>query len=272
MQHDRSARILWIFSVAVAACTGSAKAPEDSATGSGTGGGSSMPLPRMEMQTGAGGMQTMMSMPRTDASTVQTGGPADAGVDSGRASPHDASTTDGGTDAGGQNVTDPLCANRAGHCVKVCEGGACDCHCDCRSDAECGITSTPNVCVAAGDPIPPCCGTGPQCGPTRSCSGLGADLICSSGPCASCVPPCTSDDYCGQGYRCGSDKLCVYKRCDGDGFACPARSHCEATDANADVHGCLHDGCSSDEDCAPGACVNGRCHDAPGSCQPTLCA
>jgi hypothetical protein len=271
MQEDRLIRIALILSITLAACSAREKKPDHAADAtSGTGTGGSAP-PAMQMQHGAGGAQGSVSMPTGDASTVQTGGPADAAVHAGNdASHHDPMS--GGTDAGSQASIDPLCANQSGHCVKVCEGGVCNCHCDCHSTAECGMRATPFVCTASDDPIPPCCGTGQQCGPTRPCTAFGADFVCSVGPCASCVPPCPNDEYCGEGYRCGDDKLCVFKRCDSDGFACPARSHCDATNTASDVHGCLHDACSSDTDCTPGACVNGRCHDAPGSCRPTLCA
>lgn len=163
------------------------------------------------------------------------------------------------------------CAGRPGHCVTVCQAGQCDCHCDCRSDLECGVSADQFICVAPDEPTPPCCGTGPQCGTSSAAAGCRSGLVCTGGSCGQCRPPCTTDSGCGDGYRCDASGLCLRKRCDRDGFVCPDKSACDATNPAADSHGCLHTGCSSDSECAPGVCLNKRCALAAGRCVPTRC-
>jgi hypothetical protein len=184
----------------------------------------------------------------------------------------------GGGPAGGQagaSNSDSACSAFPGHCVQVCDadGINCPCKCDCRRDTDCQHLSPAVVCVPPGEPSPPCCGTGPQCGPGRGCPQFsGNATLCTGGPCASCVPPCTSDSACGDGLRCNADQLCVRKRCDTDGYPCAAHSTCSGADPNADSRGCLHDKCATDADCKPGTCVDGRCAEGPGRCVPTSCA
>jgi hypothetical protein len=183
----------------------------------------------------------------------------------------------GGKVGGGQAgawSSDPACNSFPGHCIKVCDadGINCPCNCDCRLDVDCQRLSPAVACVPLHEPSPPCCGTGPQCGPGRGCPKVsGTATLCSGGPCASCVPPCMSDSGCGDGLRCNADQLCIRKRCDTDGYPCAAHSACSGADPNADSRGCLHDRCATDADCEPGACVNGRCADGPGRCVPTSC-
>jgi hypothetical protein len=171
----------------------------------------------------------------------------------------------------GGSSEDLNCASRPGHCVTVCQAGQCDCHCDCRSDLECGVSADQFICVAPDEPTPPCCGTAPQCGTSSAAPGCGSGLVCTGGSCGQCRPPCTTDPACGDGYRCDASGLCLRKRCDRGGFVCPDKSACDATNPAADSHGCLHTGCSSDSECAPGVCLNKRCALAAGRCVPTRC-
>jgi hypothetical protein len=167
----------------------------------------------------------------------------------------------------------PTCQG-AGHCVQLCQGGVCSCHCDCRSDAQCGGSQLDGqICVPVTEPAPPCCGTRPMCSNDTECSPgqQGQAFICSGAGCGLCRPACTNDSFCGDGLACRSSGHCAPKGCKTDGYTCPAHSHCDENGANVDQHGCAHDACATDKDCQEGACVNGRCYDSPGRCAPTRC-
>lgn len=204
----------------------------------------------------------------------QSGGAANGGTGNGGVGSGGLSGTGAATGSGGAPVVDPDCEGLQGRCVKVCQSGECDCHCDCGEDADCTADGAPGVCVPPGEPAPPCCGAGPQCGPGAPCGATssGEQMICSTGPCAVCVPPCRDDAFCGDGNVCSGTGLCAPARCDADGFACSGGSVCDASSPESDSHGCLHAVCASDSDCESGACVNGRCYAVAGRCVPTGCA
>ena len=206
----------------------------------------------------------------------------DSGGATGGASGSGGTASSGGSEATGGNVVSGTggadggirCDYLPGRCTVVCEAGQCQCQCDCGAESDCTRQSPAYACVPPGEPAPPCCGTGPMCSTSQDCGTLGdgTPMLCTGGLCASCIPPCVDDAWCGDGYRCGTDGLCARARCDTDGFACPAHSTCDGQNPESDSHGCLHDPCTTDSDCSQGACVNGRCWDAAGSCSPILCA
>lgn len=161
-----------------------------------------------------------------------------------------------------------------GHCVQLCEDGACSCQCDCRSDAQCGgQPADGEICVPSSEPAPSCCGTRPVCSTDTECARTqqGPAWICNANGCGSCQPPCANDASCGDGSACRTDGHCTLKSCKSDGYVCPAHSHCGGSGTMVDQHGCVHDACATDKDCQSGACVNGRCFDSPGRCVPTSC-
>jgi hypothetical protein len=142
----------------------------------------------------------------------------------------------------------------------------------CSSGADCG----PDEGCFDGDEV--VCGMAPQegcgsdadCFTGQSCSAI-ADGCSQDGVGSACQAPCTGDEACGPGFRCGPTGGCEVIPCeDGD---CRAGEVCDpsAIPAETPVHGrhagCVAVSCAADPDCPDAAfCVNGSCGPNPGAC------
>jgi len=135
----------------------------------------------------------------------------------------------------------------------------------CRESADC--TQTPYLdcippggslgCgVCFGDPIPPCTSD-------SECQTDGRVMICDvADPCCSldakgCIPGCMDGAGCSAGEACVAHR-CVPISCQSDAD-CPPDFGCTGGR-------CLRKNCSTDVTCS-GACVNGSCYSAPGTCE-----
>lgn len=120
---------------------------------------------------------------------------------------------------------------------RVCQ--ACLTDTDCASPKpHCAFTGGVSSCVA--------------CASTSDC----ATGVCSSG---TCIAGCTSDAQCGSPLlECSAVKRCEARSCASD-EACPPNAAC--------VTGhCQRRACTGDQQCDQGACVNGACYEAKGTC------
>jgi len=155
--------------------------------------------------------------------------------------------------------------------LAACSAGAGDA---CRSDDECAADlycvgpNAPNVCGMAPREG---CATDADCFGGTVCHAI-HDFCSPDGVGSECRPPCDVS-VCESGFRCNGAGACEPLPCD-EGFACPAHERCDAATAHADVpvhqrtQGCVDIACANDGNCPAGkACVNGSCHDGPGTCR-----
>ncbi|UQA54736.1 Dickkopf N-terminal cysteine-rich domain-containing protein [Polyangium aurulentum] len=147
-------------------------------------------------------------------------------------------------------------------------GDACRSDDECASDLYCAGPNDPNVC---GIPPREGCATDADCFGGAVCHVVG-DVCSPDGMGSECGPPCDASN-CGSGLRCNAAGACEPLPCD-EGFACPSHQRCDVATAHAGgpVHGrtqgCVNISCANDTDCPTAkACVNGSCHDGPGTCR-----
>lgn len=147
----------------------------------------------------------------------------------------------------------------------------------CRDAAGCDsiescVPPGVSVCGGACQITPDECDADADCPDDHICLEHRVACACDAGVGHSCVPRCTADG-CEDGFTCSDAGWCEPARCT-DGFACAHNMRCldepplGFPDPNVDVHGCERLACEGDADCDCGACVEGRCYDGPGVCEP----
>ncbi len=141
----------------------------------------------------------------------------------------------------------------------------------CTSSASCGEGT---VCVPSGTP--------PGCGACRELPHeCDADAECEDGVCVTipadsctcggvagsvCEPDCRlRDGACDADSVCTASGRCEARSCHA-GWECPANTRCDLM-VDRDAHGCGRVLCSTSADCDCGVCLDGACHDGPGSCR-----
>jgi hypothetical protein len=80
-----------------------------------------------------------------------------------------------------------------------------------------------------------------------------------------CAPKCEADS-CGRGATCNAmTGICEPFTCSGDGVTCPPLFECVAGSGGDE---CQRLACETDAECGGAPCVEGRCHEGFGVCQP----
>ena len=108
----------------------------------------------------------------------------------------------------------------------------------------------PAACTLAPDS----CGTGARCQTDGTC----APLSCADGY------ACAAGSRCHPGGARSDTHQCEFLPCD-DGWTCDENTRCTAP-ADPSSHGCTTVGCTKDDDCDCGYCVNGSCASNLGFC------
>jgi hypothetical protein len=149
----------------------------------------------------------------------------------------------------------------------------------CRGQADCASSS--DFCYGPNESN---CGIPPreECENDGSCGGTGElchsiDDSCSEdgvgSTCGTACDPVTSP--CGSGFVCDATGHCRPPVCGEGGFTCPISERCDPASidtsgpAHAITDGCVAVHCATDATCpATTRCVNGRCQDGLGTCEP----
>lgn len=134
---------------------------------------------------------------------------------------------------------------------------------ECRGDDECNDTDT---CLGTAVEVPlasgEACLAADQCPDGMTCHWINTrDQRCG--------PPCTSDDDCpsfNHLFEC-MDQRCSYRWCS-DALPCPIHFECVVSAAGDITIFCARKGCSDNDACQGGLCVNHKCHDVSGVCTP----
>lgn len=149
----------------------------------------------------------------------------------------------------------------------------------CRSHTEC--TEPGELCAGPNDlacGIPPQeeCNTDQDCADGSVCHAI-ADSCSADRVGSRCDAPCTAENGCDTGFRCGPGNACEPIPCDDLEFQCRPSELCEPTPAQPGTpvhqiaHGCATIACENDQPCPDQTtCVNGYCQDGPGTCMPPV--
>ena len=153
-----------------------------------------------------------------------------------------------------------LCDDFAGPCQSdddCGEGFACEVDPDTCSPSACGCDPTTGQVICTAD-----CG-GAECVPTEQ-----------PDPCEDFVPPCQSDDDCGDGEVCGTDTTTCSPSvcgCDSETGNVFCTQDCAGKECMPDPFGNICDSfvgpCGSDDDCGDGM----ECVVDPTTCSPSAC-
>jgi hypothetical protein len=144
-------------------------------------------------------------------------------------------------------------------------GGPCWSATDCGA-ATCAPPGTPlcgGACIGVLHP----CTTDSDCAPDAAAPSVCEQVPCSCPAGKGCVAGCTSDGDCPQGQSCASDHHCLPTPCGATSSGCPADFTCNLSGASGGA--CARKSCQSDAQCS-GACVEGLCYGAPGTCRLPL--
>lgn len=142
-------------------------------------------------------------------------------------------------------------------------GGPCWSATDCGSSATCAPPGTPvcgGACIAVQHPCT---------GDTDCAVDAATPSVCEQVPCScpsgmGCVPGCTMNTDCPEGQSCASSHHCSPITCTSTSNTCPANFSCNVNNAISGF--CARKACQIDSQCS-GACVEGFCYPAPGTCR-----
>jgi hypothetical protein len=138
----------------------------------------------------------------------------------------------------------------------------------CWAATDCGATAT---CDPPGTPYCGCLGVARTCSRDTDCAPDAATpSICdfSSCPCSSglvCVSGCTTNANCPEGDTCATNHHCVPTPCTSASGTCPTDFTCSGGTGGGGGT-CARKACKMDSQCS-GACVEGFCYGAPGTCR-----
>ena len=142
--------------------------------------------------------------------------------------------------------------------LKPCpEPACCSSSADCLDNAFCLAPETPPTCGVC-NALPSTCSTDAECAP----------MICEPRACAcggerDCVAGCSVSNPCHTGATCNAtNRRCEAMACSGDP-QCPSTFKCDGAT-------CIRRTCTDATECGLGACVNGECYDAKGTCEAPI--
>lgn len=158
--------------------------------------------------------------------------------------------------------SDADCTERLSSCIdayRSCGGVPTLFGMSCDSDHDCSPQGL--ICSEAGD-----AGSGSQCIQATACtsdSDCSGERVCSNDPRplysvgSFCLMPCATDDDCAPVDTCDEGGHCRTRTC----AECPSYFSCSN-------EACYIANCTDDRQCPGGYCVNKRCSEALGVCQP----